>query len=390
MLSFKVPKLYGSHKMIQKIIIALALLGLCRTALSQDSENAWQPEIQITAPDMGTSYVRGTTQAIRWNDQEVTNHYHKIDLICEGSRTTIAEGYLSSPWQWAIPLGIETSQRYRIRIAVAQDAGNAETAWVSDYSDYFAIIDDASPEVVLPEDDPGGEGAISFTLTWEHNGSDEGPDIDLHVIDPTGNHWDYRNEGSGHFDYDDQGEGGNDREDDGEGPERAYWDGETAIPGEYEFYAHWYSYGHSVTNATNADITLNVFRRQPGGEQKLVATYTDRLRRRNDETPHWTYTVRENDATLVDLEITGRQTVRPGRIRNLRAIATWSNGDRTDVTQFATWQEDSPNCQFERPGRLRNQNDTGQDDSVMIYAAYAPNQSDRARQAEIQVTLQSE
>ncbi|MBN1436534.1 MAG: hypothetical protein JW936_05630 [Sedimentisphaerales bacterium] len=375
--------------------LSLAGLGYGPTALGQVAEEIWQPGVEIINPSIGTSYVRGTTQNICWQDCEVAGLYHRIDLVGEGTRTRIAEGYMSSGYEWAIPRDIETSERYRIRVSVAEDGSDPDTAWVSDWSDYFAIIDDLEPDVVIPEEDPGGEGAISFTLTWKHNGSDEGPDIDLHVTDPRGNHWDFRSESSGHFDYDDQGAGGHGREDDGNGPERAYWDGETALPGEYEFFARWYDYGHSVTDADNAEITLNVFRRQPGGEQRLVASYTDVLRGRRDETPHWTYTVQQNEArldeaTLESLEIVGRDTVRSGRTQQLRAVATWSNGDETDVTQYASWETDNSYCEFERPGRLRNRNNSDEDQSATIYAEYSPGRAARAVRAEFEITLEGD
>ncbi|MBN1436204.1 MAG: choice-of-anchor D domain-containing protein [Sedimentisphaerales bacterium] len=156
-------------------------------------------------------------------------------------------------------------------------------------NDDFVIVDGVIDNPTLPNSDPGGVGAISFTLIWDHDGSDRGPDIDLHVIDPLDGHWDYHSEGSAHFDYDDQGEGGSDPEDDGNGPERAYWDGETAPVGDYEIYARWYDYGYAVTDADSACVTLNVYERQVGGEQELVASYTDVLESRTDETPHWIY-----------------------------------------------------------------------------------------------------
>ena len=83
----------------------------------------------------------------------------------------------------------------------------------------------ADPGAIL---DDGTVGDPAFTLTWSHDQSDEGPDIDMWVRDPNGSVLSTSRDGyslgptpeGGAIDRDDLGAYGAGS---GGGPERAYW-----------------------------------------------------------------------------------------------------------------------------------------------------------------------
>ena len=98
-------------------------------------------------------------------------------------------------------------------------------------------------------------GALEFQLTWTHNSTDTGPDLDLHVVDPAGIQWYFRNainHSNPNLDIDDQGACS--RSNDGDGPERMYWS--SPARGTYSYYVHWYT---NCSAATSSSYTLRVF-----------------------------------------------------------------------------------------------------------------------------------
>jgi hypothetical protein len=109
-------------------------------------------------------------------------------------------------------------------------------------------------------DDPGpylGDGKIgdpAFTLTWSHTETDEGPDIDMWVIDPNLLLLSTSRDGyslgptpeGGVIDHDDQGATG---PGDGGGPERAYWPQGKAPGGVYTYGVRYYT-GRGAANYT--------------------------------------------------------------------------------------------------------------------------------------------
>ena len=107
--------------------------------------------------------------------------------------------------------------------------------------------------------DDGTVGDPVFTLTWAHYEDNEGPDIDMFVIDPNHAVLSTSRDGyglgptpeGGAIDYDDQGETGSG---DGGGPERAYWPAGQMPAGIYIYGIRYY------TGTGTADYTFRVYK----------------------------------------------------------------------------------------------------------------------------------
>jgi hypothetical protein len=132
-----------------------------------------------------------------------------------------------------------------------------------------------------PSPDPGGMGEVSFILVWGYDSDDQGPDIDLHVVDPDGKHIYFGNK-LGHFDMDDRGASG---PGDGGGPERAHWS--PALVGDYTYFAHWYD---NVSDASYANGKIYVYRKL-NGEQILQTTRSFTVSATDRESHQWVFTV---------------------------------------------------------------------------------------------------
>jgi hypothetical protein len=112
------------------------------------------------------------------------------------------------------------------------------------------------PGAVLSD---GTVGNPVFTLTWSHLENNEGPDIDMWVIDPNHAMLSTSRDGAGlgptpeggAIDFDDQGETGNG---DGGGPERAFWPAGKMPPGIYTYGVRYY------TGSGEADYTFRVYK----------------------------------------------------------------------------------------------------------------------------------
>ncbi|MBW2218689.1 MAG: hypothetical protein JRF40_04225, partial [Deltaproteobacteria bacterium] len=119
--------------------------------------------------------------------------------------------------------------------------------------------------------DDGTTGNPVFTLTWSHLEADEGPDVDMWVIDPTNAMLSTSRDGAslgptaegGAIDYDDQGETGSG---DGGGPERAFWPAGSAPAGVYNYGVRYY------TGSGSADYMFRVYK-----EGSVSATSTGTL-----------------------------------------------------------------------------------------------------------------
>lgn len=196
-------------------------------------------------------------------------------------------------------------------------------AWMRATKDI--VIKDGSSNAAT---DPGGIGEISFNLVWGYDSSDEGPDIDLHVIDPNGNEI-YFDNPAGHFDLDDQGETGAGN---GSGPERAFWD--PALSGTYTYFARWY---RNASYASAANLTLRVYRKIDGLQQ-LQATNQYTLSASNTESTRYTHTV--PGRTLEDITILGPTSINEGETRQYSCQANYSDGTNEIVT--ASWSLNSP------------------------------------------------
>jgi len=114
----------------------------------------------------------------------------------------------------------------------------------------------ADPGAVLSD---GTVGNPVFTLTWSHTENNEGPDIDMWVIDPNHSMLSTSRDGAGlgptpeggAIDYDDQGETG---DGDGGGPERAFWPAGKMPAGIYTYGIRYY------TGSGEADYTFRVYK----------------------------------------------------------------------------------------------------------------------------------
>ncbi|MBW1903461.1 MAG: hypothetical protein JRJ20_17825, partial [Deltaproteobacteria bacterium] len=114
----------------------------------------------------------------------------------------------------------------------------------------------ADPGAILSD---GTVGNPVFTLTWSHTENNEGPDIDMWVIDPNHAMLSTSRDGAGlgptaeggAIDYDDQGETG---DGDGSGPERAFWPAGKMPPGVYTYGIRYY------TGSGEADYTFRVYK----------------------------------------------------------------------------------------------------------------------------------
>jgi len=117
----------------------------------------------------------------------------------------------------------------------------------------------------------GTTGNPVFTLTWSHSEDNEGPDIDMWVIDPTNTMLSTSRDGAslgptaegGAIDYDDQGETGSG---DGGGPERAFWPEGSAPAGIYNYGVRYY------TGSGTANYMFRVYK-----EGSVSATRTGTL-----------------------------------------------------------------------------------------------------------------
>jgi hypothetical protein len=114
----------------------------------------------------------------------------------------------------------------------------------------------ADPGAVLSD---GTVGNPVFTLTWSHLENNEGPDIDMFVIDPNHATLSTSRDGAGlgptaeggAIDYDDQGETG---PGDGGGPERAFWPTGRMPAGIYTYGIKYYA------GSGEADYTFRVYK----------------------------------------------------------------------------------------------------------------------------------
>ncbi|MBC2713396.1 MAG: hypothetical protein HGJ94_21080 [Desulfosarcina sp.] len=112
------------------------------------------------------------------------------------------------------------------------------------------------PGAVLSD---GTVGNPVFTLTWSHMESNEGPDIDMWVIDPNHVMLSTSRDGAslgptaegGAIDFDDQGETG---DGDGGGPERAFWPAGQMPAGVYTYGIYYY------TGSGEADYTFRIYK----------------------------------------------------------------------------------------------------------------------------------
>jgi hypothetical protein len=137
--------------------------------------------------------------------------------------------------------------------------------------------------------DDGSAGDPAFTLTWSHDQSDEGPDIDMWVRDPKGQLLSTSRDGfslgptpeGGAIDRDDLGAHGDGT---GGGPERTYWRAGSAPSGTYTYGVRYYQ------GEGTADYTLRVYI-----NSKLTDTKTGR------------FSSRGNQVQLGQVEIDGNQ-----------------------------------------------------------------------------------
>ncbi len=114
----------------------------------------------------------------------------------------------------------------------------------------------ADPGAVLSD---GTVGNPVFTLTWSHLENNEGPDIDMWVIDPNHVMLSTSRDGAslgptpegGAIDFDDEGETG---DGDGGGPERAFWPAGRMPAGVYTYGIYYYA------GSGEADYTFRVYK----------------------------------------------------------------------------------------------------------------------------------
>jgi hypothetical protein len=166
------------------------------------------------------------------------------------------------------------SRLFKIIIAISLVAAAGCIDSGGDDDDQVLVQPDAGPGEGT---DPGAilaDGTIGnpvFTLTWSHLEADEGPDIDMWVIDPTNAMLSTSRDGAslgptaegGAIDYDDQGETGSG---DGGGPERAFWPAGSAPAGVYNYGVRYY------TGIGSADYMFRVYK-----EGSVSATSTGTL-----------------------------------------------------------------------------------------------------------------
>jgi formylglycine-generating enzyme required for sulfatase activity len=185
---------------------------------------------------------------------------------------------------------------------VAAYIGNYESA-LSNYDSGFSLA---------------ARGEISFTLTWNYSGSGEGPDLDLHVINPLGSHIYYYNM-DGHMDYDDRGACGGG---DGGGPERIWWD--PAPNGTYKYWVDWYD---GCGAYSNANYTITVYIKFPNGDEQIAETRTGTISA--GESTHFNYNM-----TVGTGEVSGEQpndfTNSMGMTFNLIPTGTFMMGSPED------------------------------------------------------------
>ena len=131
----------------------------------------------------------------------------------------------------------------------------------SELSDYYLVYNATGCTFTPPEtiEPPAVQlaGDPEFQLTWTHDQSDDGPDIDLWVRDPLGNLLSSSREGlglgptpeGGLIDIDDRGKFSNDINSDGGGPERAYWPQNQSPVGVYSYGIRYFD-GNTPVNYT--------------------------------------------------------------------------------------------------------------------------------------------
>jgi hypothetical protein len=130
------------------------------------------------------------------------------------------------------------------------------TSDTSDTSEPSDPSEGADPGALLSD---GTVGNPVFTLTWSHLEDNEGPDIDMFVIDPNHVMLSTSRDGAslgptaegGAIDYDDQGETG---DGDGGGPERAFWPAGKMPAGIYTYGIRYYA------GSGEADYTFRVYK----------------------------------------------------------------------------------------------------------------------------------
>ncbi len=149
-------------------------------ALIEDYSDNFEIEdtrsLTVVLPDSITSWAISETKDIDWNSTGIIANV-KIDLYENGA--FVMELAASTPndgsFSWTVPIGLNDSILYQIRISDALDTT------MEDYSDNFEIEDTRSITVVTPDSTTGWTMGDTRDITWTSTGTIANVKIELLV-----------------------------------------------------------------------------------------------------------------------------------------------------------------------------------------------------------------
>ncbi|HOZ50153.1 MAG TPA: GPI anchored serine-threonine rich family protein [Candidatus Hydrogenedentes bacterium] len=133
-----------------------------------------RPPLLVTAPNGGEVWTKGSAYAITWTSiSEVVGLDVRIGLhdgaefLFWISRRTANDG----EYTWMVPADVAVGDKYRIRVQSFSDAS------IRDYSDQRFSVEAPPLMVTAPNGRETWTIGETYTITWESNSPDVGPDV---------------------------------------------------------------------------------------------------------------------------------------------------------------------------------------------------------------------
>jgi len=120
------------------------------------------PSITVTNPNSSTTWIKGQTYTIQWNDNVPDNVvirlYRSSSYVASITGSTASDG----SYTYAVPTNLTGATNYRVRIY------STASSSISDYSDYFTI-EDGSSSCETPDGLYAyGTNSTTTNLTWNN------------------------------------------------------------------------------------------------------------------------------------------------------------------------------------------------------------------------------
>ncbi|NJD52305.1 MAG: hypothetical protein FIB07_05490 [Candidatus Methanoperedens sp.] len=149
----------------------IKITSTTNAAYNDTSDNSFTilpPSFKVVSPNGSESWIRGTTQTIRWNSTESPGSYVKIELLKPGkaNQLIISSTLNDGSHPWLIPVAQTPGTDYKVKITSTINASNNDT------SDNSFTIPAPSFKVISPN---GGENWIRGTTQTIRWNSTESP-----------------------------------------------------------------------------------------------------------------------------------------------------------------------------------------------------------------------